>query len=310
MGADNGKGMDTLTKKIVMHPCWTKEQVADIVDLVRVVHGLNVSSFDETFLIQSLNKRLTETSTATVEYYFDLLHQDASEAQALLASMNVVYSEFFRNSPAFALLEHILLPEICNEKEKSGQGEIRVWSAGCATGQEAWSIAILLDELLKTRKHLLSYRIIATDRLESVLSQAREGCYRMDALGNIKMRHLDTSFTRRGDSFVVVPRLREKVTFSFYDLFDTATTCPPESIFGHFDLVFCCNILLYYRQQIQALILKKIQQSLTPSGYLITDTTEGGIIKEIGGFKPAIPQAAIFRKISIFEGLTKTPKKR
>ena len=281
--------------KTPIHPGHSTEKMKEVIDLVREVHGFDLSCFDETFFIQSLRRRRTATATATIEEYLELLQQSPAEAKNLLQSMDVVYSEFFRNPLAFALLEQALLPGIFDEKEKSG-GEIRVWSAGCATGQEAWSAAILLDEMVGMRKRPLSYRIIATDRSEPALAQARTGRYHIEALGSLKIRYLSTAFSRQGDFFTVVPRLRQKVTFTFYDLLDTATMCPPESIFGNFDLVFCCNLLFYYRRTIQTLVLKKIRRCLTPSGYLITDATEQRIVEETRDFRISAPPAAVFQR--------------
>lgn len=265
-----------------------------MVDLIREVHGLDLSPFDETFFAQLLCKRQSITSMSTSEQYLDLLEHNASEARTLQESMDVVYSEFFRNSLAFSLLEQTLLPEIFKKKEQSGQGEIRIWSAGCATGQEAWSAAILLDELIGPENRSLSYRIIATDRSQSALSRARIGRYDIETLGNVKSRNLRSAFSRRGDVFDIVPRIRDRVSFSVYDLLDPATICPPESIFGNFDLVFCCNVLFYYKHKIQTLILKKIRRCLAQPGYLITDATERRIVEKNRGFHLTAPPAAVF----------------
>jgi len=281
--------------KTPIHPSQSMEKMQEVIDLVREVHGFDLSCFDETFFGQSLQKRQSATATVTIEEYLELLQQRPTEAKNLLESMNVVYSEFFRNPLAFTLLEQVLLPEIFDEKEKSG-GEIRVWSTGCATGQEAWSAAILLDEMVGMRNRPLSYRIIASDRSESALAQARTGRYHIDTMGSLKTRYMRNAFSRRGDYFTVVPRLRQKVTFTVYDLLDTETFCPPESIFGNFDLVFCCNILFYYRQAVQASVLKKIRRCLAPSGYLITDATERRIVEESSGFRASTPPAAVFQR--------------
>lgn len=271
------------------------EKMKEVIDLVREVHGLDLSCFDETFFSQSLQRRRIATATASIEEYLELLQQSPAEAKNFLESMDVVYSEFFRNPLAFALLEQALLPGIFDEKEKSG-GEIRVWSAGCATGEEAWSVAILLDEMVGMRKRPLSFRIIATDRSESALAQARTGCYHIEALGSMKTRYLRNAFSRQGDYFTVLPRLRQKVIFSVYDLLDTATISPPESIFGNFDVILCCNILFYYRQTIQTQVLKKFRRCLTRTGYLITDETERRLVEETGSFRAWTPPAAVFQQ--------------
>ena len=271
------------------------EKIQEVMGLVHMAHGFDLSCYDETFFVQSLQRRLAATATATIEEYLVLLQRTPAEARKLLESMDVVYSEFFRNLLAFALLEQALLPGIIEEKEKSG-GELRVWSAGCATGQEAWSAAIMLDEMARIRNRPISYRIIATDRSESALAQARTGRYHIETMGNLKTRYLGSSFSRQGDFFSVVPRLRQKVAFTGYDLLDPETFCPPESIFGNFDLVFCCNVLLYYRPEIQSQVLKKIRRCLAGSGYLITDDTERRIVEETGDFRTWIPPVAVFQK--------------
>ena len=88
----------------------------------------------------------------------------------------------------------------------------------------------------------------------------------------------------------------DRVEFTVYDLLDEKTVCPPESIFGDFDLVYCSNVLLYYRPEVQALILGKVRRCLAPGGYLITDETEGRIVDGVGGFCRAAPGVAIFMK--------------
>lgn len=267
-----------------------------VVDLVRRAHGLDLYPFDETFLAKSLAKRQTATATETVEAYVARLAHDFSEVESLLHSLHIVYSEFFRNALAFALLEQLILPTLLAATEKSDRAEIRVWSAGCATGQEAWSVAILLEELTKTRDHPLSYRIIATDLSEPVLALAYIGVYSPEAVGNVRSRHLHEYFSRQGESFAIAPRLRERVVFSAYDLLDEGTSCPPESIFGDFDLVLCSNVLLYYRPQVQHLVLNKVRRSLGLGGYLITDETERQVVERSGGFRPVVPPAAVYVK--------------
>lgn len=281
--------------KTTTPPGHSTVKMKEVIDLVAAVHGFDLSCFDHTFFLQVVQRRLAAAATATIEEYLELLRHSPAEAGSLMRSMDVVYSEFFRNSLAFAVLEQALLPGILEEKAKAG-GEIRVWSAGCATGQEAWSIALLLDEMIRLKNQPLPYRIIATDRSESALAQARIGRYHLDALGNLKTRYLRSAFSRQGDYFTILPRLKQQVTFAVYDLLDSATICPPESIFGNFDLVFCCNILFYYRQASQTQVLKKIQRCLARPGYLITDETECRIVEENGGFRTWAPPAAIFQQ--------------
>ena len=137
---------------------WTRETLDALVDLVRKVHGLDLFPFDRTFLAKALDRRaaaFAETSLA----YEERLARDSSEGEALLRSLHIGYSEFFRNILAFALLEQVILPSLIDTREKSGRGELRIWSAGCAAGQEAWSLAILLDALNRVTG-ILRFRIV------------------------------------------------------------------------------------------------------------------------------------------------------
>lgn len=264
---------------------------------LRLTDGLDISCYDETFLLRSMEKRRITTGCKTSAEYLEQLLKETAEAEAFSNALHVIYSEFFRDTLAFAQLEKLILPRLLSEKEKSGKAEIRVWSAGCAAGQEAWSIAILLDELVGTENKPVSYRICASDKSEPDLSVARHGVYGIEALQNVRLRHLNSSFVREGDSFTIVPRIKARVDFTCYDLFDVNTICPPSSIFGDFDLVLCCNVLFYYRPEKQQFILDKLQRCLAPGGYLITGETERTIVERSDIFQVIVPPATVFHKI-------------
>lgn len=266
--------------------------------MVRTAHGLDLSPYDEKFLAKSLDKRLEATVTVTPAAYTQRLANDLLEATALHHSLHIVYSEFFRSPLAFALLEQMILPRLLDSQRQSARGEVRVWSAGCATGQEAWSVAMLLDELSKGEECPLSYRIFATDLSPSDLALARTGVYSAEAVGNIRSRHLRLYLSRHGESYAIAPRLRERVDFSIYDLLDESTSSPPASIFGDFDLVLLSNVLLYYRQETQRRMLHKVLGCLAPGGYLIAGESERQIVASSSGTRPVAPPAAVFQKIS------------
>jgi chemotaxis protein methyltransferase CheR len=212
--------------------------------------------------------------------------------------MSIAYSEFFRNQLTFALLEQLILPGILTEIEKNGRGEIRVWSAGCAAGQEAYSIAILLDELSASRNnHAVSFRIFATDRFEPSLEAARQGVYDSAAVRNVRQKHIQKYFTREGDTFRIVDSLKKQVDFSVHDLLDQRLGCPSESIYGDFDLAFCGNLLFYYRPDIRHFILNKMCHCMTPGGYLVTGEAEREIVSQHACFKAIVPPTAVFKKI-------------
>lgn len=272
------------------------EPLDALIRSVDSVCGLDLSPYDESFLRKSIDKRLTATGLGTVAAYGEYLAGHRAEAEAFCCSLLIGYSEFFRNPLAFALLGQSVLPSLVADKAKSGPSEIRVWSAGCAAGQEAWSIAMLLDETIGAGELSLCYRIFATDLSESDMALARAGVYSAEAVDNVRLRQLRGYFSRQGESYAIIPRLRERVFFSGYDLLDKRSGSPSASIYGDFDLIFCCNLLFYYRADIQHLILDKVYRALAPGGYFVTGEAERDIVFKHGGFCAVVPPAAVFQR--------------
>ncbi len=269
--------------------------VTEVCAAAAAAHGLDLSRFDETFLWSLFDRRRNHAGVSTLGAYAAQLTRDANEAEALRASLRVVYSELFRDPLTFACLEQVVLPALIEQRERAGRGEVRVWSAGCAAGQEAWSLAMLLDALMAAAGRQAAYRIVATDVSEPELALAREGVYSREALRNVRLRHLDAYFEPRGASFAIADRLRERVEFSCYDLLDAATAHPPAGVYGDFDLVVCANVLFYYRPQARHLMLDKLQGSLATGGYLVTGDTEGALVEARGGLRAIAPRIPVFR---------------
>lgn len=274
----------------------TNEPLEAVIQTLHKTQGLDVSPYDESFLLKSIDKRLAATGLTSVAAYRDCLADNPAEAETFWRSLRIGYSEFFRNPLAFSMLGQWVLPHLAEEKKKTGRGEIRVWSAGCAAGQEAWSVAMLLNDLAEAHDPPLAYRIFATDLSEHDLALAHAGIYNADALGNVLSRYVRDYFVRQGDSFAIVPRLRTQVDFSVYDLLDERSSSPGASIYGDFDLILCCNLLFYYRPEIRRHILNKVCRALAPGGYVVTGETERDIVAEQHGLRAVGPPAAIFQK--------------
>jgi chemotaxis protein methyltransferase CheR len=258
-------------------------------------YGRDLSLYEESFLLKMLDKRLAATAMPSAAYA-ELLVHDSAEAETLFRSLNITYSEFFRNPLTFVLLEQFILPGLVEDKARSGQAEIRIWSAGCAAGQEAYSIAILLDELPAAQENAIHFRIFATDIAPAELATAQRGVYDSAAVQNVRLKHIDKFFTRKDDIYIILPRLKERIAFSVYDLLDERSMCPPASIYGDLDLVICSNVLFYYKPKIQQLVLNKIRRCLSSRGYLVTGEAERAIVERTDGFYAAAPPAAIFQR--------------
>ncbi|MFO7534682.1 MAG: protein-glutamate O-methyltransferase CheR [Kiritimatiellia bacterium] len=273
------------------------ELLSGIAQFLDGIEGLDIASYDGPFLRNSIGKRLAATGIQTVEAYGSHLADNPAEATCFVHSLSINYSEFFRNPLTFALLEQLVLPDLIAEKKRSDRAEIRIWSAAAAAGQEAWSIAILLDELARGDGLPISARIIATDLSEPELAHARTGVYSAESLGNMSLRRLNAFFTRQGEAYAVIPRLRERVDFSPYDLRDEGSASPAAGIYGDFDLILCCNLLFYYRPEIRRQVLGKISRALSPGGYFVTGEAERETVNNVGGFRAVAPPSAIFQKM-------------
>jgi chemotaxis methyl-accepting protein methylase len=267
-----------------------------LAEILRQAHGLDIACYSESFVARSFARRWQVMDGMTAEGYLQLLGRDRAEAEVFVQSLGIHHSEFFRDPLVFATLEHRLLPSLARAKAASDYPEIRVWSAGCAAGEEAYSIAILLRELCDGREDPVRFRIFATDSSPAQLELALTGVYASAALGNLNLRHLERWFSRRQDAYVVAPELRDRVDFSLHGLLGEHSVSPSASIFGGFDLVLCCNVLFYYRPECQTRILDKLRRCLAPGGYLVTGEAEHEIV-QASGFEPLALPAAIFRAV-------------
>jgi len=272
----------------------------DLAEITRVMRDLcstDISVYDESFLMKTIEKRLGATAINTLADYCEYLSKTRGEVDALSRSLTITYSEFFRNPLTFAMLKQWVLPRLMEEQERTNRTEIRVWSAGCAAGQEAYSIAMLLDELISTKGKGQSFRIFATDRSNTIIETAGQGLYNFAEIQNVGLKQFHSYFSQEGEAYRIGFGLREHIDFSAYDLLDELSNSPPASIYGDFDLIFCSNLLFYYRPEIRQLILNKVHRSLSPNGYLVTGEVEKAIVESVNGFRLVSPPAAIFQKV-------------
>lgn len=265
----------------------------NISNLLKSLPGFDFAKFDSAFLNKSLQKRITEMR-CSLEEYISILKQDSNEGENLTDSLHISYSEFFRNMLTFSVLEHIIFPSLIYKEKDNKIKEIRIWTAACAAGQEAYSLAILLEEMNSSNKEKISYRIFATDQNSTQLNEARAGKYKPASLNNMSMLRLNNWFNKNGDSYEIKTELKKNIDFSEFDLFNEKLSHPPASIFGDFDIVICANLLFYYKPEFREKILKKTTNCLAKGGYLITGEVERKILIN-NNYHEVFPRSAIFQ---------------
>ena len=270
-----------------------KENMVHIAELMVQLQGIDIAKFDGPFLEKSLQKRITETHCDSVDGYYKLLEQNHNEAKAFIDSLQIHYSEFCRNTLTFATLEHIILPMLVYKNNL--RKEIRIWSAACAGGQEAYSLAMICEEIKSQSHDKFKYRIFATDQNEVCIDVAERGRYPGPALNRLKLKHANQWFSKHNDMYTVKPALKSNIDFTVFNLFDGKLICPPASIFGDFDLIVCANLLFYYGPAFRKIIIEKLTASLADGGYLVTGETERDILMKFG-YDEIFPQSAIFQK--------------
>lgn len=258
-------------------------------------YQVDLHSFDSTFIQKTIVKRMEANGLQSSGEYYSLLQKKEKEVDELKDSLYIHYSEFFRNSLTFAYLEQHLLPELIRKKRSEGKNEIRIWSVACAEGQEAYSIAILFDEYNSTIENKISYRIFASDISLTAIENAKKGIYTHEQLGNITLKRFQNYFKKENEVIKILPIFKKNISFSYFDLLSDKILCPIESIYGDFDLIFCCNILFYYNEENRQIILNKIKNCIAENGYLITGETEKEIVKK-AEFNNGFSSTAIFQQ--------------
>ncbi len=265
-----------------------------IKQLLKQEHGMDLSMYADSFLEKSFEQRMQATACTSPDDYCAHLEQNPAEGKILQNSLQNHFSQFFRHLLTFAVLERVILPELIQKKKHDQHREIRIWSAGCAAGQEACSLAILLEEALGNSHPGLTYRIFATDLDESQLEQARAGYYPAAALDNLSLKRTRTWFTRQDQGYRVRPALHKNLDFSTFNLLQQERGCPPASIFGDFDMILCCNLLIYYRPKTRHLILDRFEGCLAHGGILVTGEAEYGLALT-HHYREVCPPSPVFR---------------
>jgi chemotaxis protein methyltransferase CheR len=251
--------------------------------------------FSRVFFHDTIINHLKMRQMDSIDDYLDMLRQDKAECGFLYEMLHVNYSGFFRNTLTFSVLEAIVFPAMVRKQESKSGSEIRIWSAACADGREAYSVAMLLEEIRKNSSSKVKFRIFASDVNESQVKLAKNGIYSADALQNLTKKRIDQWFSESGNCFKIKPELKSCIDFSVFNLLNKSASCPASSIFGDFDLVFCANLLFYYERNAQQLMIAKMIKCLKGDGFLVCGETERDILSK-AGLHEVFPFAAIYRK--------------
>ncbi|MGE4479285.1 MAG: chemotaxis protein CheB [Deferribacterales bacterium] len=254
-----------------------------IVNIIKKNYKIDLDGYKENTIDRRIRRRMAALRIDTYSNYVKCLQKNQKEISNLFKDLLISVTSFFRDNDAYEKLTEVL-----EDKYRDSEAEVfRVWVAACATGEEAYSIAIILNELFENRHGNIDIQIFATDIDESALAIARKGVYSEASLSDMPQHMIEKYFRRAGSNFEVVKSLREHVIFSRHDI----TQDPP---FLRIDLISCRNLMIYFKPILQKEVLSKFYYSLNPRGVLFLGKSE-----TVGDLSPIIK--AIDSKLRIYE---------
>lgn len=232
---------------------------------VRALTGRDFGLYKRSTLLRRIGRRMQLHRVEALEDYLDLLRDDTDEVAALADEFLITVTNFFRDEAVFARLEADVVPDIFARR---AAGEtVRAWSVGCATGEEAYSIAMLLLEAAARAPEPVAVQVFASDLHETSLDRAREGFYPETIAADLSPARLARFFQREKDGYRIAKEVREVVVFAPHDLLSD----PP---FSKLDLVSCRNVMIYLQRATQRSVLELFHYALLPERYLVLGTSE------------------------------------
>src|SRR5215472_3519043 len=241
------------------------DALAHIHNVLRSRTGHDFSDYKERTFQRRVQRRMQVMQTTKLEDYAEQLQKDPDEVHALFRDLLIGVTDFFRDAAAFQSLESLVLPKLFESKD--ADDEVRVWVAGCSTGEEAYSIAILLREQCEKLLSPPKVQVFATDIDETAMGVARGARYPANVVKEVSPERLARFFVHEAGAYRVVKEVRDMCIFSTHSVIRD----PP---FSRLDLILCRNLLIYLKPTLQSQIIPLFHYSLRPGGFLFLGGSE------------------------------------
>jgi two-component system CheB/CheR fusion protein len=243
----------------------TDAVVETILDRIREARNIDFRNYKRATLRRRIERRIAARDCKSAADYRAILESDPSEFDALISAMLIKVTSFFRDPAMWSELGKRVLPQILSEK-RPGE-EVRIWCAGCATGEEAYSAGILLAEIIASSQQQQQVKIFGTDADESAIAFARQGTYPRERLAGVSKELRDKYFVETGDAYAVRRELRRATVFGVNNLVADAHI-------SRLDLVICRNVFIYLVAGLHKRVLTRFHFALRPNGVLVLGKSE------------------------------------
>jgi chemotaxis protein methyltransferase CheR len=269
----------------------TDPDLRALITKVRNKTGIDLGQYKDNYIVRRLSTRLKATDADSYRSYLTVLDKNPGEYDKVVDAFTINVSEFFRDKPTFELIQNKVIPAIVDEKIKSGRRNIRVWSAGCACGEEVYSLSMIINDILGKDYDKFSVRLFATDIDDVIMKKAQEGLYDPISVKNVPSSYLSKFTVTRPDGKIAVSdNVKRNVTFKRYDLIAGAG-------FGmYYDLILCRNVMIYFSDDQKKKLLSQFYNALSTGGYCVIGKTETLVGDARTSFEPINNLERIYRK--------------
>ena len=232
--------------------------------LIYAESGITFTASNRSILESRLKEQLRSNGLPTVSAYYDKITKSKDELKAFLDAITTNLTRFFRNEAHFEALKNYVIPEIINKIRKGFPGTIRLWSAGCSTGEEPYTIAMLLNEILPSP---WNFEILASDISLKCLMTAKEGFYAENRIAGIPDKYLAKYFEKVDGGYKALPSLTSKIKFDYHNLKN-------DSGQRNLDIVFCRNVIIYFDEAAQTEVINRFWNSMAQKSFLFIGHSE------------------------------------
>lgn len=261
-----------------------------LIKQIMIDRGADFSQYRDRILKRRIALRMREKKANSYSEYLQILIHQPEEYEKLFEVLTINVSSFFRDTEVWLRLKSKIIPDLIQRKKERGLRKIKIWSAGCANGEEAYSLAITLYEILEKEGRIQDAEVVATDIDKESLILAEQGAYGRESIKNVSAERLKRFFIPYKEKFRIVPHLKELVKFVENNLIT-------ETGLGGLDIILCRNVFIYFNRSLQEYLIMKFYNALLDDGYFVMGNSENllGEAREL--FKEIDGPCRIYQKI-------------